>query len=149
MTEQEQFALRGEAGNYISFLLTEVYGFPAKTSFLGGYEVRATADIKVGTFRAKADFATSTGEFYQLFQDLTSCNERLAGSVQYTSFERELEVTAQYDVFGNVGILGIFQPSSQSGTLLEFVMQSDQTFVKETLIQLEKLVNKYGGMQGI
>ena len=127
----------------------EVYGFPETTCHWGGYDVGAVLEIKSGGFHVKSGLYTSTGEIFEFFQQLKSCNEKLNGTSRYITYEGNLELIAEYDDMGHVNIKGEFSAQNQYYNKLTFEFSSDQTFISIALKDLEVIADKYGDMKGI
>ena len=144
--EEESFTLPGESGNFLRITFAQVYGFPESTCAWGGYEVRATAEIKSDGFAVAATLWTSTGELSKLFQQLRRCQAAVAGVAQYESYEHQLSFNISYQAMGQVIIGGRF---SDNCNTLEFEFPSDQSFMQSTLAQLQQIVSKYGNMKGM
>jgi hypothetical protein len=141
----ENITLQGEE-NYLTITFDEVYGFPKRTCHWGGYEVRTVLKIKSGNFQVTSTLYTSTGELYELFQQLKECNNKLAGIAKYRSYEGNLEFSATYDTMGHINIKGEF---SEQNNDLKFEFLSDQTFITKTIQDLEIISEKYGDMLGV
>ena len=144
--EEESFTLTGESGNFLRITFAQVYGFPESTCAWGGYELRTIVEIKSDGFAVTSTFYTSTGELFQLFQQLHLCQAAVAGVAQYESYEHQLAFTISYKTMGQVIIGGKF---SNYCNTLEFEFSSDQSFMRSTLVQLQQIVSKYGDMKGI
>ena len=50
---------------------------------------------------------------------------------------------------GHVVIEGTFSEENQFNNKLDFEFNTDQSYIKYTINELENIVNKYGGMKGI
>ncbi len=144
----DTFTIKGEA-DYVKITFDEVYGFPNTTSPWGGYDTRSTLEIKSGNFSVKSTLWTSTGEIFEFFQQLKDCNNKLAGTATYNSYEGNLHISASYDNLGHVNISGNFSEQNQFDNELQFEFHTDQSFIKYTIEELEFVANKYGDMQGI
>ncbi len=144
----ESFTLKGES-DFLTLIISEVFGFPETTCHWGGYDSRALIDIKSRNFYVKSVFYTSTGEIYQLFQQLKSNNEQLCGKTKFISYEGNLEFTLEYNNQGQVNIKGRFSEQNEFENELIFEFNSDQTFILSTINELSLIANKYGGMKGI
>ncbi|MFD3003030.1 hypothetical protein ACFS7Z_21880 [Pontibacter toksunensis] len=145
----EEFSIRGDNRNYIKISFQEVYGFPESTCHWGGYEFRATFEIKSGSFTVKSIFWTSTGEMYEFYKKLKACNSELKGNVNFVNYEDNLDFTAKYDDLGHVKVQGRFNELDEFNNELIFEFNSDQSFISSTLEELKPLVLKYGDMKGI
>lgn len=142
------FTIKGESGNYLTLRLLQVYGFPNKTCHWGGYDARAELVIKAGDFQVRSALFTTTADVFTFYQLLKECNSELKGSAVYESYEGNLVFTAVYDLLGHVKIQGEFFENRISDNKLIFSFDSDQSFIKFTLDELELFVKKYGGLTG-
>jgi hypothetical protein len=146
--DSESFELRSDS-DFISISFDEVYGFPSKTFYTGGYELEAALEIKSGCYQVKTKYFTSTGEIYGFFLELKECHQQVSGSAKYSSSEGNFKFETRYDDLGHVTIKGSFQEDFMYDNILEFEIISDQTFMKYTLDSLERIFLKYGDMKGI
>ena len=142
------FTIKGDH-NFLSVTFSEVFGFPENTCHWGGYEIKSLIEIKSGPFYLKSIFYTSTGEIYNLFKELKQCNSNLTGTINYVSFEGNLELKINYDNLGHVNVKGTFSEQNDFNNELQFEFLTDQTFISSSLIELEKISDKYGDMKGI
>lgn len=131
--------------------IENAYGFPGETGCWGGYDTKSNVEIKCGAFSVRSYFYSSTGEFFELYENLTKANELLKGEVHFKNYEGNLEFKLQYDVNGHVIVSGSFRDTNNGyyDTQLEFSFNSDQSYITSTLLELGTIVNKYGGMKGI
>ncbi|WP_092738309.1 WapI family immunity protein [Hymenobacter psychrophilus] len=88
--QEESFTLAGESGIFFRITFAEVYNFPESTCAWGSYEMRAIVEIKSDGFAVTSTLHTSTGELFQLFQHLRSCQAAVAGIARYESYEHHL-----------------------------------------------------------
>ncbi|KAA9327074.1 hypothetical protein F0P96_17700 [Hymenobacter busanensis] len=146
----EGFTIEGESNSFLRVTFEEVYGFPRSTSPWGGYEVRARLEIASHKFSVGAEFWLSTGEVFQLYQQLQQCQQALSGSATYASYEHTLSFTAAYNEFtGHVVVTGKFEEQKGRENTVQFEFYTDQSFIQATLTQLREVVDKYGHMEGI
>jgi hypothetical protein len=143
----EVFELKGDNGSLIIRIDT-VFGFPNETSFKGGYDCEVEVEINVASYFVKSNFSTSTGELFKFYEKLKTCQAILNGNVKFDSYESNLELTVKYK-FGKVGIYGKYQENLAIENILEFNFDSDQSYLKKSVDQLERIINKYGGMKGV
>ncbi|MBC6989817.1 hypothetical protein [Hymenobacter sp. BT491] len=144
----EEFTIRG-GGDFLSLTLREVHGFPNSLGSWGGYDAYADIKIKVGGFRVSSTLYTSTAELSEFCTQLIKCNEQLSGVVRYTSCEGDLEFTAEYDLLGHVSIKGIFSEQTGFDNKLRFDFRTDQSYIQATIVEMKRLVARYGGMEGV
>ncbi|MET4105972.1 hypothetical protein [Hymenobacter sp. UYP22] len=144
----EEFTISGR-DSCLTIRLVEVYGFPDNTSHWGGYDTRAAIHVKVGGFSVDSTLWTSTGELFELYQQFRICNESVKGTVRFESYEHQLNFTAHYTPAGQILIEGVFSEFSDSNNELTFHMHTDQSYIQSTLAEMQKIVQKYGGMEGV
>jgi|TARA_B110001469_G_C9358753_1_gene188152 hypothetical protein len=143
----EEFELKGENG-IITVEIEKTFDFPNKTCFKGGYECVVGIKIRVGSFSVKSSFYTSTGELFKFYEQLKTCQSELNGVAEFDSYEQNLELTVKYDS-GKISIFGTYQENLGIDNKLEFDFNSDQSYFKKSVEQLERIFDKYGGMKGV
>ncbi|PSR56471.1 hypothetical protein AHMF7605_24730 [Adhaeribacter arboris] len=143
-SEIEEFSVKGENGNWIKFSFQEVYGFPESTSHWGGYEVRASLEIKSGNFNVKSILWTSTGEIQDFLKCLEASNKVLKGKVKFENYERNLEFTVTYTELGHTVVEGTYFEFGQFENELKFEFSSDQSYLTQTIKELNLISLKYG-----
>ena len=143
----EEFELKGDNG-IITVGIEKIFGFPNETCFKGGYECIVKIEIKVGSYSVKSSFYTSTGELFKFYEKLKTCQTQLNGIAEFDSYENNLELTIKYE-FGKIEICGKYQDNLATDNILEFDFNSDQSYFKNSVEQLERIFDKYGGMKGV
>ncbi len=143
----EEFKLEGENG-IITIGIEKTFGFPNETCFKGGYECVAGIEIKVGSYSVKSNFYTSTGELFRFYEKLKICQIELKGIAEFVSYENNLKLTTKYEL-GKIGIWGKYQENLATDNILEFDYNSDQSYLKNSVEQLERIFDQYGGMKGV
>ncbi len=143
-----RFAINGN-NQFIKFTFLEVYGFPEKTSFKGGYDIKAIVDIASGEFKLQSVLFTSTGELYQFYSDLKKCNQDLFGKAHYTTYEKNLTFHVGYTGIGSTIVKGIFTGQSIGENEFKFEFHSDQSFITIAIQELASIFSEYGGMKGL
>ena len=144
----EKFVLKG-GPDYLSLTIDKVYGFPDETSFKGGYEIRATVEVKSRSFSAISQFYSSTGELYSFYKQLKECNKMVSGAAEYVLYEGNFELRADYDQLGHVTISGALTEHNEWDNELKFEFSTDQSYIRTTLTELDAIVAKYGGLKGV
>ncbi|MBW8361090.1 MAG: hypothetical protein K0M56_02750 [Kaistella sp.] len=144
----ESFTLKGENG-YIKIILQDVFDFPHRTCHWGGYDAKAKIEIKSGNFQVNSSFYTSTGELFLLYESLKESNELLKGKVLYKNYEENTFISLTYDNLGHIIIEGSFSEENLLYNVLKYEFNSDQSYIKYSLLELDIIAKKYGGMKGI
>jgi hypothetical protein len=142
------FRIPGQDG-FIEIHLDEIFGFPEKTSHFGGYDVKGTVHIKSNGYSIKDNLWFSTGKLYNFYHELSICYDKLEGSAKFISSEANLDFSMFFDKSGFVKINGIYVANYAINNRLEFEIKSDQSYLKESISQLKKIVIKYGDNKGI
>jgi hypothetical protein len=136
-------------GDFIRLCLEEVFEFPNRTSFFGGYDARGRVDIQRGPYHAYGSLWFSTGEIWQFYTELLKVYDDLTGEARFRSSEGQLEFTITFRFGGHLTIEGVYQEVSVDSTRLLFKTGSDQSYLIEPLAQLAEFVAKYGDNRGL
>ena len=136
-------------GDFIRVCLEEVFEFPNRTSFFGGYDARGRVDIQCGPYRAYGSLWFSTGEVWQFYTELLKAYNDLAGEARFRSGEGQLALTITFRRRGHLTIEGIYREDFINGTQLLFEIESDQSYLIEPLAQLAQFVAMYGDNRGL
>jgi hypothetical protein len=141
------FYLRGENG-YIKITLVKVFGFPDKTSYAGGYDTESEIEIKSQNYFFKGAFWTTTGEIYSFYKKLEQCQTELKGTVEYKNYEYNLDLKIVYGETGHVKFVGEYIERPDLNTKLIFSINSDQSYLQNSLPELKIIIDKYGDNSG-
>ncbi|WP_449539693.1 WapI family immunity protein [Ferdinandcohnia sp. Marseille-Q9671] len=145
----KEFIIAGKQG-FIRIEFVEVYGYPTETSYLGGYDVKSKVEIKSGNYLVKdAELWCSTGQIYTFFIQLQECYNNLTGSATFSESENKLKIDLTFTSLGQVRIKGFFQEVTNQENILQFEIESEQTYLQSTLEQLQKIADNYGTDNGI
>lgn len=142
------FLMTGMDGS-IQLTIEEVFGYPNKTSYGGGYGANGKLTIQSGGFSANATHYFTTGELYSFYQQIQDCYNQLMGIAILENTERELELQCEFNKFGHVIVMGSFQANPHEKNILHFEIKSDQTQMKDTLSQLKSIYEVFGDNKGI
>ena len=116
---------------------------------MGGYDSESIIEIKSQNYFVKGALWTSTGELYDFYKKLEICQRELKGTVEYKSYEINLELNITYNYLGQIEITGKYSEYTQLKTKLAFEIKSDQTYIQNTLNELEIIADKYGDNKGV
>jgi hypothetical protein len=144
------FTIRSDS-DWLSIRLEEVFGFPDKTSFRGGYDARGILDLRRGIFSVRVEpFWLSTGEIWQFAEEPRQAYRDLAGQARFRSSEDQLALTLAFppNPWGHWALEGTCWPEPDSITKLVFEMSADQSYLAETLAELDAIVAEYGDNRG-
>jgi|ERR1035437_1175800 hypothetical protein len=144
----DEFFLKGENG-HLHLKIMNVYNFPDKTCYWGGYDTNSIIEINSSNYSVRGYVSISTGEIYNFYVKFKDCYEKLAGEAYLRSYEQNLELKVVFDGFGHAKIQGRFKENHSLNNILEFTILTDQTYLKQTLISLEAIHDKFGDDLGI
>lgn len=145
------FEIKGFSGERIKLEITDVFGFPNETSFRGGYDVKCNLEISSGPYSVRTNnYYSSTGALYNFYDELFKCYNDLNGMASYNlDFpENYFDLNVKFDEYG-VNISGKYQDDSIIKNILNFEFTSDQSYFKEVVSDLKKIVLQFGDNQGI
>lgn len=146
-TTVEVFTLRASE-NSVQVSLDEVFGFPDHTCHFGGYDARGTITIDCGAYQVHGPLSFSTGEVWQFYTDLRTAYDALTGQAPFCSSVTNLDFTLRFVSRGHWILEGIYQEHLHLPTRLLFTLESDQSYLVDTLAQLADFVSRYGDNHG-
>ncbi|MGL1889094.1 MAG: hypothetical protein OCD76_21455 [Reichenbachiella sp.] len=144
----EEFLLKAENG-FVRIALSNIYGYPNETCHWGGYDTKSTIEIVCSNYKVLGELYISTGEIYNFYQNLQKCHKSLSGEAYLRSYESNLEMKLVFDNLGHVEISGTFQEVHMERTELKFELETDQSYLTQTLTELSNIHDKYGDNKGV
>lgn len=115
----------------------------------GGYDSESIIEIKSSNYHIIGNLWITTGDIFNFYQELKKCQKMIQGIAHLDSYENNLQMAVCYNELGHVLIKGKFIEKYIENNCLEFELQSDQSFVFSTMIELEDIYKKYGDNKGI
>lgn len=141
----------GSGQEYIKLEILEVFGFPKDTSFRGGYDIRCNLEIKASVYTCCTEnYFTATGALYDFYVALQDCYDKLNGKAIYSVYypENNLVFEVEFDR-GQVKIEGTYQDNPAIENVLKFEFGSDQSYFKQVLSDLKRIILTFGDKKGI
>ena len=135
--------------DFVRLRIDRIYGFPDRTSHFGGYDCDGMLEIRCGHFHIWGDLVFSTGQVWQLYQELRKAYGALTGQARFASSEGNLNFTITFTSRGHWVLEGTYREDTPSRNKLKFEMESDQSYLVETLAQLTLCQDKYGDNRGV
>ncbi|MDE6597488.1 MAG: hypothetical protein K2K60_02490, partial [Clostridia bacterium] len=145
------FEIKGFSGGRIKLEIIEVFGFPNETSFRGGYDIKCNLEIISGMYSMRTNhYYSSTGALYNFYIELLKCYNDLKGVASYKlkNPENYFDLNVEFDEYG-VNVSGKYQDEPVLKNILIFEFTSDQSYFKEALNDLKKIVLQFGDNRGI
>jgi len=144
------FCLNGN-NEKIELTINKVFGFPEQTSYEGGYDFKGDLDIIIGSYEVhcKNNFYSSTGMLYRLLLSLTDCYNSLEGTATYKHlYEDDFKFSLTMTNYGHAVVEGAFQERADLPNKFVFQMETDQTYILNTIGELKKVVKVFGDDAG-
>lgn len=145
------FEIKGFSSERIKLEITEVFGFPDETSFRGGYDIKCNLEITSGIYIIRTNnYYSSTGALYNFYNELLKCYNDLKGIASYKLNypENYFDLNIKFDELG-IAISGKYQDDPVVKNILNFKFTSDQSYFKEVISDLKKIVLRFGNNRGI
>ena len=144
----DNFSIQAENGSF-ELTINDVFDYPEKTCYWGGYDTFSAVEIKSSNYTAKGQINISTGEIYEFYKQLQECYTTLEGKALLTSHEKNLEMIMTFNGKGHIKINGIFKAHHNIANALFFELNTDQSYLHETLKSLKNVYRKYGDNSGV
>ena len=135
----------------IEMLINEVFDFPERTSYAGGYDFKGGLIICAGSFSVNSlGYYSTTGELHSLLTSLKSCYDNLTGRAKYPSryLEKDLAFELVIKKTGQAIVSGEYREYPHLPNKLVFQIETDQTCIKSAIDDLRKVEEVFGGMTG-
>ncbi|GAB4043113.1 WapI family immunity protein [Spirosoma litoris] len=140
------FLIKGPNG-FVEIEIKEVFNYPAHTCMWGGYETTSKLTFRGSRFLMEKELYLSTGEIYNFYNELYTAHSLLKGEAEL--FHESIPLlTVSYDGTGNVIVKGELSDHDKDGNFLRFKLETDQSYIVETLINIRQIVNEYGDNTG-
>ena len=145
------FEIKGFGEESIKLEILEVFGFPNEISFRGGYDIRCNLEITSGLYTFRTEhYYSATSALYDFYVALLNCYNILNGKATYNVYCAEndfvFEVTFN---LGQIKVNGKYKDDPIKKNFLNFEFGSDQSYFKEVLSDLKKIVLMFGDKKGI
>jgi hypothetical protein len=138
------FKIIGTDG-FIELNLDELYDSPA---YGGGYGAQGLLRLQTGNYFVKSKHYFTTGELWDFLDTLTRCYNSLEGESNLTNVDNELTLKVHFDKLGKVNISGCFQERPDKISKLIFEINTEQSFIKDTISDLREIKKKFDGVGG-
>ncbi|MDY6791816.1 MAG: hypothetical protein SWH54_11180 [Thermodesulfobacteriota bacterium] len=106
-----------------------------------GYDwISARASVAVGGFRGDASLMLTLTDLIRFQQELHSLYRDLKGEAELTTVEDQVSLKLSTDGLGNISATGHLMDQAGVGNRLTFTLNLDQTFLKETISELDTAI---------
>jgi hypothetical protein len=123
----------------------EVHGYERPASGEYWDDNWLTVDIRVqaGGFRGKAAATIITSELTKFLAELRPLYESLSGSAEFVTMEGQLSLYLVGDGKGHIELRGQVADQAGIGNRLHFTLQFDQTQLRTSIYELERVVTQF------
>ncbi|MGE5674823.1 MAG: TetR/AcrR family transcriptional regulator [Mycobacterium leprae] len=132
----DQFTLAGETGR-ISL------SFEYVQAGADGCDCRGTVSIGAWGLQAQGKVWFTTADVAAFRAQLDACYQALDGAATFTTHEEHLKLEVLFGRRGQVEIRGTFHEPANEGNELKFRIQTDQSYIAQSLEQLTDLVQRH------
>lgn len=109
-----------------------------------GIDIWTIIKIRSGNFTGRGSAIFSSLDIELFYDELIKCYEGLHGAAKLVAnSDCFFELNLIFDKYGKVICSGHYDESWESNNQLKFIYESDQTFFKETLIELKAIIESY------
>ncbi len=134
------FDIKGLNNDFIKLEILEIYGFPAETSFRGGYDIKCRLEISCSIYHLLTDkYFSSTGALLQFLENLNKCYKTLNGKCSYNVYlpENDLSFDMEFNQ-GKVTLNGKYRDDIMAtANILYFQINSDQSYFIQVINDLK------------
>ncbi|HYF93250.1 MAG TPA: TetR/AcrR family transcriptional regulator [Symbiobacteriaceae bacterium] len=134
--QMDQFTLPGETGR-ISL------SFEYAQCGADGCDCRGTASIASWGFQAQGKVWFSAVDVARFHRELSACYQTVDGTATFVTHEENLKVAVVFGRRGQVCIQGTFRETANEGNELQFRIQTDQSYIAQSLEQMAEVVKRY------
>jgi hypothetical protein len=99
--------------------------------------------IKAGPFSGAFKSAFTTYDFIALVEHLKGALATLSGTVSFQNTENDIALNIEFDKRGNGNIHGTAQPHRSPEASLAFRFDTDQSYLAQTLRELESVLRHF------
>jgi hypothetical protein len=137
----ERIKFMGENGS----LTVEVYRYerPGTEDADDANWLNCEVSVKAGAFGGNFKCAFTTHDFVALHQRLKTAVESLTGNVSFQNTEADLFLNIDFGKRGATLVHGKAQPHRSPEGTLSFEFDSDQSYLAQTLCQLEAVLRHF------
>lgn len=133
----DKFTVAGEYGR-----LSLSFEYVGQRS--GARECRGEAAVASWGLQAQGKVWFTTANVSSFYNELNTCYQALAGEATFSTADENLSFTVVFGPRGRADINGTFQDSHNPGNEMKFRIQTDQSFIAQTLAELAELVRQHG-----
>ncbi|MED4797187.1 hypothetical protein P9683_20010 [Priestia megaterium] len=141
-----QVTVRGKQGS-IQIKQGDKYGFSNRKSHFGGYDIEGTVEIKSGNYYVLGELWFTTNDMHEFYQALNKCYNTLQGVATFINYETSLQIEFEFNDLGQVFIQGYYREKPYLKNVLQFEIESDQSFILATLNELKAFLSQYGDVE--
>ena len=108
-----------------------------------GYDwITARAIIAVGGFHGDTQLMITLSDLIRFAEQLQRLNNKLKGEAEFTTIEDQVRIKLTTDGLGHITATGYLIDQAGTGNELRFTLDLDQTFLQETINQIEQAIKQ-------
>jgi len=137
-----EVAIRCEGGNFLTITLLG-RSHPEATDYWDGNWVMAAVGVAVGGFRGSVNGDLRTEELARFHEKLAMLQLSLRGTAEFETMEEWLSIRVTGDGRGHMMFRCVVRDQPGIGNTLDFSLATDQTFTRNTVIELGDAVQAF------
>jgi len=135
-----EIAIRCNGGDFLTITLLG-RSHPGATDYWEGNWIRAAVEVAAGGFRGSAGGDLRAEELAQFYDQLTRLQQSLRGTVEFETMERWLCIRITGDGNGHMEFRCTIRDQPGIGNTLDRTLATDQTFTRNTVMELGAAVH--------
>ena len=110
-----------------------------------GYDwIRARAKIRVGNFHGQTELMLTVSDIISFKEQVECLHRDLKGFAEFTTIEGQVGLKLETDGLGHMNATGYLRDDVSFGNELSFTIEFDQTFLKQTISEINTALYQLG-----
>ncbi|MGV3546071.1 MAG: WapI family immunity protein [Pedobacter sp.] len=105
--------------------------------------VKVFVEVKAGAFSGEFDADLMTTDFASFRNELEELYSKLTGTATFSTLEDQVNIKVIGDGIGHLKAECYVMDSPGLGSILQFEIDFDQTYIPNVIRQIEKIINRF------
>ena len=132
-----------EGGGCFISMVVEGYEREFAEDFSDANWLKCRIKVSVGAFSAEIDATITTHDFVEFQNELSKAMKSLSGAATFRTDEEWLSIDIEFNARGSAHVRGATQVHGFPKANLAFEFETDQSYLSQTCVQLEKVVENF------
>lgn len=132
-------------GGHAGTIVLEIVGYenPTASNYDDANWLDAKLTAEIGPFAGTFAISLRTAELVGLCEDLEKAAGSLSGQFSFESMESDLALEGRFGRGGSVELTGVVRTAFQPGVALQYRLESDQSFLTQTVEDLKLVIREF------